>query len=105
MNGQIILGWFHLFYRVLYLSLIVNIKFSFILLSTDFGQSKSDLAHRYGVLCPRYRSTFIDNEWFKMDVIFNNFELILSSAIHTVPVPVGEALVSFLGMIALTTTL
>jgi len=71
--------------------------FSFILLSTDFGQSKSDLAHRYGVLCPRYRSTFIDNEWFKLDVIFNNFELILSSAIHTVPVPVGEALVSFLG--------
>ena len=42
---------------------------------------------------------FIDNDWFKADTLFNNFELILSSAIHTLPVPVGEALLSFLGMI------
>ena len=94
LNGTIILGEFfplvflkyHFFY------------FSFIFISSE-NFSKSDLSSRFSEMCPTYKSTFVDVDWINRDCnqLIADFENVLTDAIHNTSVPVGEALISFIG--------
>lgn len=74
------------------------IEFSFIFISSE-SFSKSDLSSRFSELCPTYKSTFIDLDWINRDCnqLIADFENVLTDAIHNTSVPVGEALISFIG--------
>ena len=75
-----------------------NFVFSFIFISSE-SFSKSDLSSRFSELCPTYKSTFIDLDWINRDCnqLIADFENVLTDAIHNASVPVGEALISFIG--------
>lgn len=50
-------------------------------------------------MCPTYKSTFVDVDWINRDCnqLIADFENVLTDAIHNTSVPVGEALISFIG--------
>ena len=72
--------------------------FSFIFISSE-NFSKSDLSSRFSEMCPTYKSTFVDVDWINRDCnqLIADFENVLTDAIHNTSVPVGEALISFIG--------
>lgn len=50
-------------------------------------------------MCPTYKSTFVDIDWINRDCnqLIADFQNVLTDAIHNTSVPVGEALISFIG--------
>ena len=50
-------------------------------------------------MCPTYKSTFVDVDWINRDCnqLIADIENVLTDAIHNTSVPVGEALISFIG--------
>ena len=74
-----------------------NAYFSFIFITTDHHHN--DLSTTYfGDTCEQYRSVFCDSgDWTaNSDQLSANFELLLTDAIHTRTIPVGEALLTFI---------
>ena len=90
--------WYNYFRWVFSVCLFKNSFFSFIFISSE-NFSKSDLSSRFSEMCPTYKSTFVDVDWINRDCnqLIADFENVLTDAIHNTSVPVGEALISFIG--------
>ena len=90
--------WYNYFRWVVSVCLFKNSFFSFIFISSE-NFSKSDLSSRFSEMCPTYKSTFVDVDWINRDCnqLIADFENVLTDAIHNTSVPVGEALISFIG--------